>query len=139
MIPCQYNIDDLVYHAAPMILIDGVEGYDSGVIRTTATITPESPFLQGNMVPAYVGIEYMAQSIAAYSGINTLEGGGEVKIGYLASARNMTLETAGYKIGDKLEIEATLVYDETPMAVFDCQIIRDNSIVAKARLNVFQP
>lgn len=136
---CSHPIDDLLYHARPMILIDEVEAYDAETIRTITEITAQSPFLEGDRVPAYVGIEYMAQSIAAYSGIKALGEGGQVKIGYLASARNMTLQTAGYKIGEKLEIEAKLVYDEAPMAVFDCQIRINERTVAAARLNVYQP
>ncbi|MCR9212218.1 MAG: hypothetical protein NXI13_00760 [Proteobacteria bacterium] len=134
-----YNIEDLLYHARPMILIDQVEAYDAEAIQTVVEISEDSPFLEKDRVPAYVGIEYMAQSIAAYSGIKALQAGGVVKIGYLASARNMTLQTAGFKIGEKLEIVAKLVYDEAPMAVFDCQINTNDKMVAAARLNVYQP
>jgi predicted hotdog family 3-hydroxylacyl-ACP dehydratase len=134
-----YNIEDLLYHARPMILIDRVEAYDTETIQTVVEIDVSSPFLEDGQVPAYVGIEYMAQSIAAYSGIKALQAGGVVKIGYLASARNMTLQTVGFKIGEKLEIEAKLVYDEAPMAVFDCQINTNDKMVAAARLNVYQP
>ncbi len=134
-----YNIEDLLYHARPMILIDQVEAYDAEAIQTVVEISEDSPFLEKDQVPAYVGIEYMAQSIAAYSGIKALQAGGVVKIGYLASARNMTLETPGFKIGEKLEIVAKLVYDEAPMAVFDCQINTNDNMVAAARLNVYQP
>lgn len=136
---CSHAIEDLLYHARPMILIDEVQAYDAETIRTTTQITKDSPFLEGDRVPAYVGIEYMAQSIGAYSGIKALGEGGEVKIGYLASARTMPLHVAGYKIGEKLEIEAKLVYDEAPMAVFDCQITINETVVAAARLNVYQP
>ncbi len=136
---CSHNIEDLLYHARPMILIDQVKAYDLEAILTMVQITENSPFFENGHVPAYVGIEYMAQSIAAYSGIKARAEGGAVKIGYLASARNMTLQTTGFEVGEKLEIEAKLVYDEAPMAVFDCQIKTNEKTVAAARLNVYQP
>ena len=139
MQPCPYDITEILYHAPPMILIDRVKAYDEVTVVSVVEITPDSPFLNENEVPAYVGIEYMAQSIAAYSGIKARDAGGTVKIGYLVSSRNMNLDCRAYAIGDKLEITVHLVYDETPMAVFDCTIRRDEKLVAEARLNVYQP
>ncbi|MCF8467122.1 MAG: hypothetical protein K9G33_06945 [Sneathiella sp.] len=139
MQPCPYSIEDVLYHAPPMILIDRVNAYDEETVISCVEITDESPFVDAGEVPAYVGIEYMAQSIAAYSGIKARNSGAPVKIGYLVSARNMTMACPGFKVGDRLEITVHLVYDETPMAVFDCTIRKDKALVAEARLNVYQP
>ncbi len=139
MQPCPYPIEDILFHAPPMILIDEVEGYDEETVISSVTIRDTSPFLEDGVLPSYVGIEYMAQSIAAYSGIKARNQGGDVKIGYLVSARNLTLETPNFKIGDKLEITVQLVYNEVPMAVFDCAITKNKALVAKARVNVYQP
>lgn len=136
---CPYDIGEILYHAPPMILVDRVDQYDDQTVISSVKITADSPFLDGNAVPSYVGIEYMAQSIAAYSGIKALKAGAAPKIGYLVSARDMTLQTRQFVIGETLEIAVYLVYDETPMAVFDCTIKRDGVTVAEARLNVYQP
>ncbi|WP_288902730.1 hypothetical protein [uncultured Sneathiella sp.] len=136
---CPYDITEILYHAPPMILIDGVEAYDENTVASVVEITADSPFLEDGSVPAYVGIEYMAQSIAAYSGIKARNAGEEVKIGYLVSSRSMTLSCPAFSIGDRLQIKVELVYDETPMAVFDGTIHRAEKIVAQARLNVYQP
>ena len=139
MQPCPYEIEEILYHAPPMILIDRVEAYDEATVVSSVEITEESPFLEEREVPSYVGIEYMAQSIAAYSGIKARNTGGEVKIGYLVSARSMTVACPAFAVGDRLDITVRLVYDETPMAVFDCAIQRNEKLVAEARLNVYQP
>jgi len=137
--PCPYTIEELLYHAPPMVLVDKVEAYDAETVRAQVDIRADSPFLDGGAVPAYVGIEYMAQSIAAYSGIKAREVGGDPKIGYLVSARKMSMAVPSFVIGAKLEITVHLVYDETPMAVFDCSISQDGETLAEARLNVYQP
>jgi predicted hotdog family 3-hydroxylacyl-ACP dehydratase len=139
MQPCHYAINDLLYHAAPMILIDRVDAFDSETVRSSVEITPNSPFLADDVVPSYVSVEYMAQSVAAYSGIKAKISGGIVKIGYLASARKVDLNVPFFSIGDKLEITVKMIWNEPPMAVFDCRIERQNTIVASSRLNVYQP
>ncbi|TNE33981.1 MAG: hypothetical protein EP348_11895 [Alphaproteobacteria bacterium] len=139
MEPCPYEIGEILYHAPPMILIDAVTEADETEVAARVDIHTETPFLQGEEVPAYVGIEYMAQSIAAWSGIKARKSGGEPRIGYLVSTRNMKMTGGNYRIGDRLEISVRLVYDETPMAVFDCEIRRAGNCLAEARLNVYQP
>lgn len=139
MQPCPYDITELLYHAPPMILIDRVETYDEETVTSLVEITAGSPFMDGDAVPAYVGIEYMAQSIAAYSGIKARNAGENPRIGYLIGSRNLALGCPGFEIGDKLHVNVHLVYDEAPMAVFDCTIHRAEKLVAEARLNVYQP
>lgn len=139
MQPCPYHITEILYHAPPMILIDRVEAYDRETVASVVEITAGSPFMEGEQVPAYVGIEYMAQSIAAYSGIKARNAGCDPRIGYLIGSRNLMLACPGYAIGDKISVTVHLVYDEAPMAVFDCTIHRAEKLVAEARLNVYQP
>ncbi|MAL78008.1 MAG: hypothetical protein CMN55_02660 [Sneathiella sp.] len=139
MEPCPYDVTEILYHAPPMILIDRVLSYDAETVTSIVDITERTPFLAADAVPAYVGIEYMAQSIAAYSGIMARNAGGEVKIGYLVSTRNMKLGCPSFAIGERLKITVKLVYNEAPMAVFDGRIERDEKLVAEARLNVYQP
>ena len=136
---CAYKIDEILYHQAPMILIDRVDAYDDMTLFSSVEITEQSPFLDKRLMPAYVGIEYMAQSVAAFSGIGALQAGRQAKIGYLVSARKMAMKVPYFKIGDQLKIEIHLVYNETPMAVFECFIKRQDLVVATARLNVYQP
>ncbi|MEH6527893.1 MAG: hypothetical protein V7723_17625 [Sneathiella sp.] len=136
---CTYEISDLLYHTSPMILIDNIESYDAETVLSSVEITPDSPFLRDDVVPSYVSVEYMAQSVAAYSGIKAKNSGGSIKIGYLASARKVALNVPYFSVGDKLEITVKMIWNESPMAVFDCRIDRQNTIVASSHLNVYQP
>ncbi|MEH6545366.1 MAG: hypothetical protein V7701_02990 [Sneathiella sp.] len=139
MQPCPYEINDLLYHTSPMILIDNIESYDAETVLSSVEITPNSPFLRDDVVPSYVSVEYMAQSVAAYSGIKAKNSAGSIKIGYLASARKVELNVPYFSVGDKLEITVKMIWNESPMAVFDCRVDRKNTIVASSRLNVYQP
>lgn len=139
MQPCNYAINDLLHHRAPMILIDCIDAYDSETVLSSVEIKSDTPFLADNVVPSYVSVEFMAQSVAAFSGIKAKNSGGSPKIGYLASARKVDLNVPYFSIGDKLEIAVRMIWNEPPMAVFDCRIERDKAVIASARLNVYQP
>ncbi|MDV7341034.1 hotdog family protein [Terasakiella sp. A23] len=134
-----YAIEDLIAHDHPMILVDRVLDHDQEKIETTVTIHEDTPFLEDGMVPAYVAVEYMAQSVAAYSGACGLEQGEEVRIGFLLGSRKIKLMCDGFAIGDTLHIEASSLYNDGEMASFDCVTKKDGQTVVEARLNVYQP
>ncbi len=134
-----YAVADVLAHDAPMILIDRVVSHDLEQIETATRISEQSPFLSGGKVPAYVVIEYMAQSVAAYSGIRAKENGQGIKIGFLLGTRKLELNTDGFAIGDEIIVQASQLYNDGEMASFDCLAKKGEKIVAKARLNVYQP
>ncbi len=136
---CKYNVSDLIAHEAPMILIDRIECYDDESIQSVIEIKLGSPFLNENAVPAYIGIEYMAQTVACFSGIKALDAGNAVRIGFLVSVRKLKLFTNAYTIGSSLVAKSCVLYDDGEMAAFDCQISDEKHILAEAKLNVYQP
>ena len=134
-----YAIEELIAHDHPMILIDHVISYTSEKIETSLTIHEDTPFMFDAQVPSYVAVEYMAQSIAAYSGIIAQKKGEKIRIGFLLGTRKLELMCTHFHIGDQLHIEANSLYNDGEMASFDCVTKKGEKIVAKARLNVYQP
>lgn len=132
-------ISNLIAHGAPMILLDRLVDCGESTIIAAVTINPKSAFLQGGVVPAYVGVEYMAQTVACFNGVRALARGGNVKIGYLVSVRRLDLFVDDFSIGNELRIQASQLYDDGEMAAFDCLVLQADLLVAKARLNVYQP
>lgn len=138
----KYNVKDVLPHAEPMILLDELITFDddSGVCRHT--ISPESLLYSDklNGVPSYVGIEYMAQSIAAYANANEIKEGRPVEIGFLVSSRKYKCDVPVFKTGAELIIKASKLYrDESGLSAFDCSISENDQQIASARVNVFQP
>ncbi|MGP9803094.1 ApeP family dehydratase [Rheinheimera sp. NSM] len=137
-----YTIEQVLPHAAPMILLsDFIEaGDEHGVC--TVRIDEQSPFYDAGQqaVPSYVGVEYMAQTIAAYAGANRLARGGQVRIGFLLGCRKYVPVVSGFAHGAELTITATqLVMEQSGLSVFDCQIYQQQQLLVSAKLNVFQP
>jgi len=138
----QCPIEELVPHEHPMILIDELLTYDDEKACCQVTIHPESNFynVKKQSVPSYVAIEYMAQGIAAFANANEKDRGGEVAIGFLVSSRKFKMLTSEFSLGEKLQVFVEQLYvEESGLSAFDCQVKRDDDVLATAKINIFQP
>ena len=135
-------LEELLPHSAPMILID--EALDAGDGWATATVRvgEDSLFYQAGLgVPAWVGIEYMAQTTALYAGICAKQVGADIRIAFLLGTRRYQAVTNYFRLGSLLRISVHEEWQDGNMAVFDCQICHHEGgrQLAEARLNVFRP
>ena len=131
-------IVDLLPHRPPMLLLDEACGMEGDCFKTRVRITSESPFCTGGEVPAWVGLEYMAQTVAAYSGVMGLAKGGSVRVGMLLGTREYVAETAAFTAGQELEVLARLdIFQEHGVGSMDCFIrAADGKVLAKAQIAV---
>ncbi|MGO2342614.1 hotdog family protein [Vibrio litoralis] len=135
------NIADLVPHQAPMILVDKLIAVDQQSIHTQVMIKADELFFnqESQSVPGYVGIEYMAQSIAAWSGFQAWQQGEPPAIGFLLGSRRYQSECSEFPLGETLDIYAEQVMENNGMAVFQCRIEVQAKTLASAQLNAFVP
>lgn len=134
-----YPVAEIVPHAGNMILIDEILDYDEDMLVAQVTIRESSLFLTAdNVVPAWVGIEYMAQAIAAWAGLQARLKGEGVMLGYLLGTRHYQTDRVEFLLGETLKITVTRKYQENDLGVFDCEI-QAEQIAVQATLNVYQP
>ncbi|MDR2787379.1 MAG: hypothetical protein LBD06_03275 [Candidatus Accumulibacter sp.] len=128
-------------HRGRMVLLDEVLAVETGCIRCAVTLRMDSPFCREGQVPAYVGVEYMAQAVGALVGWEARQQGEAVRVGFLVSARRFTSRVDGFAAGETLTVEAREDWrDAEGLGVMDCAIYHpENEPVAHARLMVFQP
>jgi predicted hotdog family 3-hydroxylacyl-ACP dehydratase len=137
-----YSLQQVLPHAAPMILLDKFIEASAEHARASVTITADSLFYQSTTqsVPAYVGIEYMAQTIACFAGANELKQNSPVRVGYLIGCRKYSPLLSQFKLGTELTISAKQIVSEpSGLGVFDCAIYCQDQLIVNAKLNVFQP
>jgi predicted hotdog family 3-hydroxylacyl-ACP dehydratase len=132
-------IETLLPHRAPMILLDAVAARDDGTLVAAVTIGPHSLFAEAEGVPAYVGLEYMAQACAAYVGGEAMTAGEAVRVGFLLGTRQYLIHTPWFRLGDHLSVAVSLIYRDESMATFDGKITIGDALAAEARLVVYQP
>lgn len=130
---------DLLPHDPPMVLVDSVLAFDAEFIHAQVTIQPHSPFCEEGAVPAYVAIEYMAQTVGVWNGLMAKAHNQSPKIGFLLGSRRLDLKVPNFKVGQVLDIYGQSQYIDGEMASFDCWIEVDRERVAQAGLNVYQP
>lgn len=127
-------------HAAPMALIDRVLAFAGDEIVAELQIRPDSMFVEDGAVPAWVGIEYMAQTIGSYAGLQAKAAGEAVKKGFLLGSRDLRLLTESFPVGQTLTVRAhKLTLDSNGLGSFDCELLDGDTRLAHGRLNVFQP
>lgn len=135
-----YSIDELIPHSGKMSLLDNVVAYGEDWLTANITVCADSMFCENNAIAALVGIEYMAQTIAAFAGKNDKINNKEISIGLLIGTRKYTSNVASFPVGTTLEINVQQLYlEEQGLGVFKCKITGDNDILVEANLNVYHP
>jgi predicted hotdog family 3-hydroxylacyl-ACP dehydratase len=134
-----YSVADLVPHSGRMSLLSRILGYGDDWLRAEVVITAESMFADAQGVPAWIGLEYMAQTIAAYSGLKERLQGGRPKIGFLLGSRKYLCNAERFAIGQRLVVTASPeLQGSNGLNVFNAELHGDG-ISASAVVNVFQP
>jgi predicted hotdog family 3-hydroxylacyl-ACP dehydratase len=125
-----------------MILIGGLDEFTNESATCWLDINEQSAFYQKDKsgVPAYIGIEYMAQSIAAFAGAKALEQGKPVQIGFLLGSRKYQQAQNYFNNGSHLKVKIVELHKETSgLGVYSCEISNQKNMIASAQVNVFLP
>jgi predicted hotdog family 3-hydroxylacyl-ACP dehydratase len=135
-----WPIAELLPHSGQMILLDEVLRFGAEDVETRLTVRPGGLFnLADGSLPAWVGVELMAQTVAAFAGCQARQAGAPVQLGFLLGTRSFTCNVEHFPAGSELHISALCsLQDDNGMGVFECHI-RGPNIHAEARLNVFCP
>lgn len=134
-----YSILDVVPHGPPMSLLDNIICHDRTQLTANVLIHEASQFVCDRGVPAWVGIEYMGQAVAAFAGARARDDGLPVKIGFLVSSRRYQSSVSYFPLGATLTVQAEQVTEEiVGLGVFKCAI-QGPGIEVNAKLNVYMP
>lgn len=136
----QYSFESVVPHTGTMVLLDQIEHWDETGLQASVTIRNDAPFVDANGMPAWVGIELMAQTIAAFGGCCARRASQPVKIGFLVGSRRYIASQAYFPIGAQLQVNVKeIISGEQGLSVFECTLQGPGNISASANINVFQP
>lgn len=135
-----WPIAELIPHAGNMILVDQVLSFDEEQIHTRLTVRAGGLFNRPDgSLPAWIGIELMAQSVAAFAGCQARKHGRKMKLGFLLGTRKFECNVEAFAAGTELTIHALRsLEDDNGMGIFECHL-SGPGINATARLNVFCP
>jgi predicted hotdog family 3-hydroxylacyl-ACP dehydratase len=133
-------MDAWVPHRGAMSLLASVERCDDQTIEVRVVVPAQGLFVEGDGVPAWIGIEYMAQAVAAWSGARARAGGGSPRIGFLLGSRRYEATVSRFESGAELQVFAQCeLMGGNGLGMFDCRITQDGRVLASGRLSVFEP
>jgi predicted hotdog family 3-hydroxylacyl-ACP dehydratase len=132
-------IGELIPHGPPMLLLDRIVAFTpEESVTCEVRIREDATFVEDGGVPAVVGIEYMAQSVAAFAGLTARADGKGVRIGLLLGCRELTLATDSFAIGDTLTVSVRRTWGESDLGSFFCKVQRGDETLATGTLTVYQ-
>lgn len=131
-------IAELLPMQPPMVFLDRVVSYEDPKLVTEVDIRPGIPFCEDDGVPAWIGIEYMAQAVAAHAGVEARLRGEPPTIGFLLGTRAYRCSIDRFALGERLRIHVEPLFSEEGLGAFSCSIEMADTVAA-ATVNVYQP
>lgn len=130
----------LLPHTGRAVLIDDILEHSDQGVHVLARITSGHPFfVAGHGVPVWVGIEMMAQAVAAQAGLLGQRAGRGPRQGMLLGTRRYQGHVSWFAEGDLLDIHADTAFGkEGGMAACACRIDSRGETVAEATIIIME-
>jgi predicted hotdog family 3-hydroxylacyl-ACP dehydratase len=134
-------IESILPHRGTMLLLAGVESWDDEFLAAVAHVDPAAWYAdtRGNM-PAWIGIELMAQAIAAHVGLLSTRNGQPARPGVLLGSRKYEACVPAFEQSQPLRVEAReLLRGAEGHGAYECTISAGGQRLANAIIKVYQP
>ncbi|WP_222101945.1 3-hydroxylacyl-ACP dehydratase [Methylomonas koyamae] len=134
-----WDIAELLPHTGDMVLLDRVVSFEEDRLSAVLTVRGDGLlFGDERAVPAWAALEYMAQAIGAYVGLQAKQAGQPIRLGFLLGSRLLQSNVGSLPVGCELAVTVEKIVQDEQLGVFDCRVSGDN-IEISAKLNVYQP
>lgn len=134
------EIERVVPHRGTMCLLDRLLAWDDEDVAAEVVVPADGLFSGPEGMPAWVGIEYMAQAVAAWAGCRARAEGREPSIGFLLGSRRYESSRPHFAPGLRLRVEAHReILGDNGLGAFACRILHGDEVVATAMVSVFEP
>ena len=132
---------ELLLQRYEMLLLDELLEVGPEHLEVSAHVPAEHPLVDAVLgMPAWVGIEMMAQAVSAFSGLELRALGLPPRIGLLLGTRSYETRVPFFAPGDLLNVRVALAMrDAAGLGVFDCTIHRQGVLVAQAQVKGYMP
>jgi predicted hotdog family 3-hydroxylacyl-ACP dehydratase len=143
------SIETILPHRGTMLLLDGVSACTDETLSAYASVHADAWYADADgAMPAWIGIELMAQAIAAHVALLAMRAGGQARPGVLLGSRRYEAHVPVFARGARLRIEAKeLLRGEEGHGAYECSIHHDHEhdqnrgsvCFAEAVIKVYQP
>jgi len=136
------DVSRYIPHRPPMILIDAIETFTDTSVTTSTHISPASGLFSqiDGGVPAWVGLEYMAQTAAVWVGLDDERCGRAVEPAFLVSSRQYTVPGPVFPAGETLFTLVEVQLQENEIVAFRGRITNNQGeLRAEAFFTAYRP
>lgn len=136
-----HDISQVIPHRGSLLLLDRVLAHDDESLVAELVVPLDGPFHDDDgSVPAYIGLEYMAQAVACWAGCQARARGLPPPLGFLLGSRRYVCALPRFAGGSRLRVEARReLMGDNGLGVFACRILGDGRELASAHVSVFEP
>ena len=134
----EFAVEELLPHTGSMMLLERVIAFDEESMTAEVIVRDDGLFSEGGVVPAWLGIEYMAQTVAAHGGMMCKIAGRPLNLGFLLGTRRYHCNVGRLTAGTVLTVTVKRLIQDQGLGVFDCRIAGPG-VAVSAKLNVYQP
>jgi predicted hotdog family 3-hydroxylacyl-ACP dehydratase len=134
-------VEEILPHRGTMLLIDAVLACDDESLVARAHVQSDAWYADADgAMPAWIGIELMAQAIAAHVGLREMRAGNRMRPGVLLGSRCYEAHLPAFAHDALLQIEVKeLLRSEEGHGAYECVIRHDDVLGAEAIIKVFRP
>lgn len=132
-------IQQLLPQQGYMCLLDQVIAIEPDSLTASVQLTAQSSFAESGEVGSWVGLEYMAQAIAALVSWESLQRQQAPKPGLLLGTRRYQSQCASFALDTQLQVRVQRAFQSDGLAAFECCISQQQQELASATLTVYQP
>jgi len=134
-------IESYLPHRPPMLLLSSVLRCDEDSLSALGEVDGTAWYADtlGRM-PAWIGIELMAQAVAAHIGVLASKGHRAARPGALLGSQHYVMHQAAFVSAAPLEIQVTSILSgESGHSAYACRVMEGAVCAAEAIIKVYQP
>ena len=135
-------IEELLPHRGNMLLLSRVLAADDESAACEAVPDADAWYADADgLMPAWIGIELMAQTIAAHVALIARRAGKPPRPGVLLGTRAYRAGVERFAAGKPLEVMARVTYrDASGLGAYDCTLVDSSGTeLATAAITVYEP
>ena len=134
-------IDQIIPHRGTMLLVDAVSAWSEESLTALTKVRGDAWYADADgAMPVWIGVELMAQAIAAHDGLLSMRAGKPVRPGVLLGARRYEAHMPAFPRDAQLRISVSEVLrSEEGLGAYECTIEHDGVVCAQAVVKVYKP
>jgi predicted hotdog family 3-hydroxylacyl-ACP dehydratase len=134
-------IEAIIPHRGSMLLLDAIDTFADTTLSANAHVDPHAWYADAaGAMPAWIGIELMAQAVAAHIALLAMRDGGQARPGVLLGSRSYQALQPAFRGGARLLVQVSeLLRSEAGHGAYECTIDDGELRCAEAVVKVFQP